>query len=88
MDCSRPQLSMGRGLFRVARPVTAALAPTDRDTLHDAYRRVRDFTETLSAPLSPIGLTPSSSIGADPWRVDVVSRFGEADRSDATAGAT
>jgi ergothioneine biosynthesis protein EgtB len=33
--------------------VTAALAPTDRDTLHDAYRRVRDHTESLAAPLSP-----------------------------------
>jgi hypothetical protein len=27
-------------------------------------------------PASP----PSSSVGADSWRVDVVSRFGEADR--------
>jgi hypothetical protein len=29
-----------------------ALATTDRATLHDAYRRVRDYTEALAAPLS------------------------------------
>ncbi len=43
---------MGCGLFRVDRPVTA-LATIDRTTLHENYRRVRDFTEALAAPLSP-----------------------------------
>ncbi len=43
---------MGRGMFRVARPVTA-LAVTDRSALHESYRRVRDYTEALAAPLSP-----------------------------------
>ena len=43
---------MGRGLLRADGPVTA-LATTDRATLHDHFRRVRDFTESLAAPLSP-----------------------------------
>src|SRR6516165_4027259 len=33
--------------------MTALANATDRDTLHDRYRRVRDFTEMLAAPLSP-----------------------------------
>src|SRR5215208_951525 len=49
---SRPQLRLGRGLFRVARRMTV-IAPPDRATLHDDYRRVRDATEALAAPLSP-----------------------------------
>src|SRR5467141_1418496 len=44
---------MGCGLFRVARPVTALATSADRATLHDDYRRVRDLTESLAAPLSP-----------------------------------
>jgi ergothioneine biosynthesis protein EgtB len=43
---------MGRGLFWFGRPVTA-LAVTDRAALHESYRRVRDYTEALAAPLSP-----------------------------------
>jgi ergothioneine biosynthesis protein EgtB len=43
---------MGRGLLRVARPVTALATAADRALLHDEYRRVRDETETLAAPLS------------------------------------
>src|SRR5438270_11130869 len=53
MESSRPQLRMGRGLFRVARPVTALATSADRATLHDDFRRVRDLTESLAAPLSP-----------------------------------
>jgi ergothioneine biosynthesis protein EgtB len=33
--------------------MTALASSTDRDTLHDQYRRVRDYTEALAAPLSP-----------------------------------
>jgi ergothioneine biosynthesis protein EgtB len=33
--------------------VTALATSARRDTLHDRYRRVRDFTEALAAPLSP-----------------------------------
>jgi ergothioneine biosynthesis protein EgtB len=44
---------VGFGLFRIARPVTAIATSADRATLHERYRRVRDFTETLAAPLSP-----------------------------------
>jgi ergothioneine biosynthesis protein EgtB len=44
---------MGCGLFRVARPVIAVATSADRVTLHDSYRRVRDETEALAAPLSP-----------------------------------
>jgi len=44
---------MGCGLFRTARPVTALATSTDRATLHDNFRRVRDLTESLAAPLSP-----------------------------------
>src|SRR5580765_1969880 len=33
--------------------MTAIASSTDRDTLHDQYRRVRDYTEALAAPLSP-----------------------------------
>src|SRR5438270_11835047 len=53
MESSRPQLRVGRGLFRVARPVTALATSADRAALHDDFRRVRDLTESLAAPLSP-----------------------------------
>jgi ergothioneine biosynthesis protein EgtB len=33
--------------------MTTLASSTDRDTLHDRYRRVRDRTEALAAPLSP-----------------------------------
>src|SRR5215471_10243553 len=33
--------------------MTALASATDRDTLHDRYRRVRNATEALAAPLSP-----------------------------------
>jgi len=52
MDRSGPQLRVGRGLFRVDGSVTA-LATSSRATLHDDFRRVRDYTEALAAPLSP-----------------------------------
>src|SRR5262245_58354587 len=53
MDCSRPQLRVGRGLFRVARPATAIATSVDRDALHAEYQRVRNETEALALPLSP-----------------------------------
>src|SRR4051812_13359334 len=53
MDRSRPQLGMGCGLFRDARPVTALTTSLDRDALHIDYQRVRNDTEALALPLSP-----------------------------------
>jgi ergothioneine biosynthesis protein EgtB len=53
MERSRPQLCVGRGLLRIARPVTAVARSRDRDELHARYRDVRDHTEALAAPLSP-----------------------------------
>ena len=44
---------MGRRVLRAGRLMTALASSTDRDTLHDQYRRVRDYTEALAAPLSP-----------------------------------
>jgi ergothioneine biosynthesis protein EgtB len=52
MDRSRPQLRVGRGLFRIDGSVTA-LATDRRAALHESFRRVRDHTEALAAPLSP-----------------------------------
>src|ERR1700687_2271561 len=52
---------MGRGLFRIARRMTAVHRPRpvpssgddDRELLRARYRRVRDLTESLAAPLRP-----------------------------------
>jgi ergothioneine biosynthesis protein EgtB len=48
---------MGRGLFRIARRMTALDRPpcgdADREALRARYRRVRDLTEALAAPLRP-----------------------------------
>ncbi len=40
-------------MLRIGRPVTSLATSVDRDTLRRAYRRVRDHTEALAAPLGP-----------------------------------
>src|SRR4051812_6008875 len=58
--CSQSKRRVGRGLFRIARRVTAVQRPRpvpatddDRAALHARFRRTRDCTEALAAPLRP-----------------------------------
>src|SRR6186713_3109850 len=48
--------------------MTALASSTDRDTLHDQYRRVRDYTETLAAPLSGEDQTVQSMPDVSPTK--------------------
>ena len=54
---SQSERRVGRGLFRIARRMTALDRPprgdADREALRARYRRVRDLTEALAAPLRP-----------------------------------
>src|SRR5689334_20398113 len=67
MASSQSKRRLGRGLFRIARRMTAldrpprdrsthdrsSVADDDREELRARYRRVRDLTEALAAPLRP-----------------------------------
>lgn len=63
---------MGRGLFRIARRMTALDRPpcgdADREALRARYRRVRDLTEALAAPLRPEDQVIQSMADASPTK--------------------